>query len=120
MTEKYKYVRIQGRNLVVNTLTAKGVYKIHTHFYFRSAGANDGLFNVRLMQGTTTLLEGVTAFNWSRTGEGTAQCDNDLVIKSDGTTTLKAEVRANVMDNCYFRQNKNFSSIIVEYLGSWS
>lgn len=26
MTEKYKYVRIQGRNLVTNTLTGKGVF----------------------------------------------------------------------------------------------
>lgn len=28
MTEKYKYVRIQGRNLVTNTLTGKGVFGI--------------------------------------------------------------------------------------------
>ena len=26
MTERYKYVRIQGRNLVINTLTGKGVF----------------------------------------------------------------------------------------------
>ncbi len=26
MTEQYKYVRIQGRNLVINTLTGKGIF----------------------------------------------------------------------------------------------
>ena len=28
MVEKYKYVRIQGRNLVTNTLTGKGVFSL--------------------------------------------------------------------------------------------
>ena len=28
MTDNYKYLRIQGRNLVVNTLTGRGIFSL--------------------------------------------------------------------------------------------
>lgn len=102
------------------TLTAKGIYKIHTHLYFRSATANEGLFNSRIMEGSAVLLEGVTPIKWTKADELTAQVDNDLIVKSDGTRTLKVEVRARLMNDTYIRHNVNYTHIIVEYLGSWN